>query len=89
MGSGPSALDALIATAQREEPPTLQQLQIKEIPTRRPLDIQGRDRVRGQPRPRRQRPEGEGRGDNTQDTFPHFFCSKFYFIVNYAILSQF
>ena len=51
--SGSAALDALIATAQREEPsdlPAPQLLEIEEVPTRRPLDnVETPRRV---PRPR-------------------------------------
>jgi len=70
--SGSAALDALIATAQREEPadlPAPQLLEIEEVPTRRPLDAETprrvqRPRNRGNVPPRnrerpRSRPDGE------------------------------
>ena len=71
--SGSAALDALIATAQREEPsdlPAPQLLEIEEVPTRRPLDVEtprqrvSRPRNRGNVPPRnrdrpRNRPDGE------------------------------
>ena len=70
--SGSAALDALIATAQREEPadlPAPQLLEIEEVPTRRPLEVEAprrvqRPRNRGNVPPRnrdrpRNRPDGE------------------------------
>merc|ERR1719412_904015 len=69
--SGNAALEALIATAQREEPEPAQPqvLEIEEIPTQRPVQVEDRAQAVRQQRPRtrtsvprrRPRPQGDER----------------------------
>merc|ERR1719461_2618390 len=63
--SGNAALEALIATAQREDPEPPQPLAIEEVPTQRPVELaaqpaRGRPRTRTNvPRRRPARPQGD------------------------------